>query len=183
MSARAVQARTITNTVGPSAGPGLTILAFIEILLLSVWLGSMIFFSFAVAPSAFAVLDSNELAGRVVTRLIIILEVMGVVLGPFLIATGALAWRATRGGRTAKAIRLTLLAIMTAAAAVSLFEITPSMAALRESFGAPIEAIAADDPLRVHFNELHKYSVALMSTAIFAGIVALFLSVRSWFRR
>jgi len=44
--------------------------AFVEVLLLGVWLGSMIFFSFAVAPSAFAVLPTREMAGVMVTSTI-----------------------------------------------------------------------------------------------------------------
>jgi hypothetical protein len=40
----------------------------IRALLIALWLGAACFFSFAVAPSAFGVLPSRELAGSVVSR-------------------------------------------------------------------------------------------------------------------
>src|SRR5215471_3311263 len=72
------------------------VLAFTETLLLAVWLGSMIFFSFAVAPSAFAVLPSRHLAGQVVNSLISKLELMGLAIGPVLILLYMAGWRASR---------------------------------------------------------------------------------------
>jgi hypothetical protein len=46
----------------------MNLLSDIRILLLGLWLGAACFFSFAVAPSAFGVLPSRELAGLVVNR-------------------------------------------------------------------------------------------------------------------
>ena len=58
------------------SGVGQQILAFIEVLLLGLWLGAMAFFSFAVAPGAFETLGVRELAGRVVTSNIIKVDKM-----------------------------------------------------------------------------------------------------------
>ena len=90
------------------------LLAFVEILLLSSWLGSMIFFSFAVAPSAFAVLPTRELAGAVVTSTISKVELMGLVIGSLLILI-----RLVRPSGTAKLLHIVLLLVMTGAAALS----------------------------------------------------------------
>jgi hypothetical protein len=43
-------------------------LAKIRLTLLGLWLGAMAFFSFVVAPSAFAVLPQQQMAGALVSR-------------------------------------------------------------------------------------------------------------------
>lgn len=160
-----------------SGVPG-QLLAFVEILLLSLWLGSMIFFSFAVAPSAFAVLPTRELAGAVVTSTISKIELMGLVIGPLLILI-----RIARPKVAAKLFHFVLLLVMIAAAGLSRFWISPQMVSLRQAMGGHIDDVPATDPLRVHFNDLHQYSVALMSAAMLAGLVVLFLTVRSGIKR
>jgi hypothetical protein len=49
------------------------------------------------------------------------------------------------------------------------------MLALRAAMGRPIDAVAANDPLRAAFNSLHGYSVGLMTVAMLSGGVALLL--------
>ena len=161
-----------------SSGVSGQVLAFVEMLLLSLWLGSMIFFSFAVAPSAFAVLPTRELAGAVVTSTISKVEMIGIVIGPLLILI-----RMARPKHTAKLFHIILLLVMIAAAVLSRFWISPRMVSLRQTMGGHIDDVPATDPLRVHFNDLHQYSVALMSAAMIAGLVVLFLTVRSWSKR
>lgn len=160
-----------------SGVPG-QLLAFVEILLLSLWLGSMIFTSFAVAPSAFAVLPTRELAGAVVTSTISKVELMGIVIGPLLILI-----QMARPKVAAKLFHFVLLLVMIAAAGLSRFWISPQMVSLRQAMGGHIDDVPATDPLRVHFNDLHQYSVALMSAAMLAGLVVLFLTVRSGIKR
>ncbi len=152
-------------------------------LLLSVWLGSMIFFSFAVAPSAFAVLPTRELAGVMVTSAIGKVEVLGLVIGPLLILIQAASWRARHSSKFDRGLRIILILIMIAAAALSRFWISPQMVSLRAAMGGHIDDVPASDPLRVQFNDLHQYSVALMATALITGLVLLFLTVRSWLQR
>ncbi|HXU39395.1 MAG TPA: DUF4149 domain-containing protein [Blastocatellia bacterium] len=162
---------------------GLRILVFVEVLLLSVWLGSMIFFSFAVAPSAFAVLPTRELAGAMVTSTIGKLETLGLVIGPLLILIQAASWRATHSSKLTKSLRVILVLVMIAAAASSRFWISPQMVSLRAAMGGHIDDVPAGDPLRMQFNNLHQYSVSLMGTAMVAGLVVMFLTVRSWHSR
>ena len=49
--------------------------------ILGLWLGAMAFFSFVVAPSAFAVLQQQQLAGALVSRTLGALEIIGIIAG------------------------------------------------------------------------------------------------------
>jgi hypothetical protein len=49
--------------------------------------------------------------------------------------------------------------------------------------GGVIDEVSPTDPLRVEFNNLHQYSVTLMSAALLAGLVLMFFTVRSWFKQ
>ncbi len=157
--------------------------AFLEILLLGVWLGAMMFFSFAVAPSAFAVLPTREMAGVMVTSSISKLEVLGMVVGTLLILIHVTRWRSRRSSFAVKLLHAALLIVMTLSAALSRFWISPAMVSLRAQMGGRIDDVAATDPLRIQFNDLHQYSVGLMSAAMISGLVVLFLTVRSLLKR
>jgi len=163
--------------------PAFQALAFAEIFLLTLWLGSMIFFSFAVAPSAFAVLPTRELAGALVTNTISKVEMLGIVIGPLLILVQLASWNTVASSKRAKILKIVLIAIMFAAAALSRFWISPEMVSLRAAMGGHIDDVPAADPLRIQFNGLHKYSVWLMSVAVFGGILLEFVTVRSWLKR
>lgn len=168
----------MTKEIAARVGLGWNLIAFTEMLLVSLWLGSMIFFSFAVAPSAFAVLPTRELAGRMVTSTIGKVEMIGLVIGPLLILIQVAMWRRSDSSKTTKIVRPLLILVMVAAAALSHFWISPAMVSLRVSMGVPIDEVPLNDPVRVWFNNLHQYSVALMGTAMIAGLVVLFLTVR-----
>jgi uncharacterized protein DUF4149 len=159
------------------------ILAFSEALLLALWLGSMIFFSFAVAPSAFAVLPSRHLAGQVVNSLISKLELMGLAIGPVLILLYMASWKSARSIPMTRVVRVFLVIVMTASAAISRIWISPALRDLRQAMIEDIDQVASSDPLRAQFDNLHQYSVASMSVAMFAGIVLLFLTTRIWLKR
>jgi Domain of unknown function (DUF4149) len=148
----------------------------VRLLLVAVWLGGAVFFSAAVAPSAFAVLPSRELAGALVARTLTILNVGGAVVGLLLLAGAFVGRKGTR--LVALLVELLALAAMTGAAFVGHFVIASRMAGLRAQMGKPIEEVAADDALRVAFNALHGQSVTAMSVAIAAAAVALFLVAR-----
>jgi hypothetical protein len=173
----------VEAALGARLGVAQQIAAFAEVLLLGVWIGSMIFFSFAVAPSAFAVLPTRELAGVMVTSTIGKLELLGLVIGPLLILIQAASWRARHTSTLCKSLRVILVLVMIAAAALSRFWISPQMVSLRAGMGGHIDDVPLGDPLRMQFNDLHQYSVALMGTAMIAGLVVLYLTVRSWLKR
>ena len=166
-----------------NVGVGQQIGAFAEVLLLGIWLGSMMFFSFAVAPSAFAVLPTREMAGVIVTSSIGKLEVLVLFFGVLLVLIHAAKWRRTSASSRIKMLKAFLLLLMIASAGLSRFWISPAMVSLRAQMGGHIDDVAATDPLRIQFNDLHQYSVGLMSAAMISGLVVLFLTVRSWSNR
>jgi hypothetical protein len=136
-----------------------------------------------VAPSAFSVLPTRELAGVMVTSSIGKIEVLGLVLGAVLLLMHAARWRTNPSGRSVKALQALLLLLMIASAGLSRFWVSPAMVSLRAQMGGHIDDVATTDPLRIQFNDLHQYSVGLMSAAMISGLVVLFLTVRSWLKR
>ncbi|HSE97516.1 MAG TPA: DUF4149 domain-containing protein [Blastocatellia bacterium] len=176
-----------TETAKPAlraeSGAGVQLLAFAEALLISIWLGSMAFFSFAVAPTAFGVLPSRHLAGQMVAGTIARVEVIGLIAGSLLLALQLTAWRSYQTLPRLRAFRLGSLIIMILATAGMRFWVSPTMMALRAAMGRPVDDIDPADPLRIQFNDLHQYSVSLMTIAMLAGLAFLFLSVKSWLRR
>ena len=170
--------RTLSNArAGEAASDRMGALDVLRLLLLGIWLGAAIFFSFAVAPSAFAVLPARELAGAIVTRTIGIVNVGGTLVGLLLLAT-AFAGRAGSAAKRARTLEIVALALVVLATGIGHWVISARMAALRLSMGRPIDEVAQNDPLRLAFNNLHGYSVAAMTTAMLASLVAFILIAR-----
>jgi hypothetical protein len=142
-------------------------------LLIALWLGAACFFSFAVAPSAFGVLPSRELAGSMVSRTLAIVNFSGIVIGLILLLTTLVKrldlkplwlW-----------IERFLLLIMTAACAVGQFVIGLWLSSIRAQIGKPIEEVASEDPLRIQFDALHQYSVWVLAAAMIAALLVFFI--------
>lgn len=154
-------------------------LSNIRLLLLVLWLGAAVFFSFAVAPSAFAILQANEvvnhqqIAGAIVSRTLMIINISGLVIGLILLAT---AFFSSKGTNLFFIwLERILLLIMAAACAVGHFVISLWLSFLRAEIGRPIDELALDDPLRIKFNNLHEYSVWILVTAMIAALLAFFI--------
>ena len=145
----------------------------IRLLLLSIWLGSAVFF-IGVAQSAFAVLaEQRELAGAVVNRTLSILNFGGMAIAVILILTSFVATR--NANRFSVWAERFLLLIVAAACAIGQFVIGFWLAMVRTQMGRPIEEVAADDPLRIQFNNLHNWSEWVLLTGMAAALVAFFL--------
>src|SRR2546428_12561217 len=140
--------------------------AKIRLALLSLWLGAMVFFSFVVAPAAFAVLPQQQLAGALVSRTLGALEIGGAIIGALLIAI--LIFSGERDGK-ASFYELIALALMTVSMLASHFVVSRRMHGLRVSLGE-IAQLAANDPARLEFDRLHQYSVWLMGFDILGAI-------------
>ena len=149
----------------------------IRMLLLASWLGMAIFFSAAVAPSAFRVLrtfdvpDANEIAGTIVSRTLAIVNISGFILSLILLIT-AFALKKSYGRRsfTFQIIFLLMVAITTG---VGEWVIAARMRGLRAAMGLAIDHVPVDDPNRLAFAALHGYSVAALGTAIMAAALAI----------
>jgi hypothetical protein len=137
----------------------------IRLAILGLWLGAMAFFSFVVAPSAFAALRQQQLAGALVSRTLGALEIIGIIIGALLIAILIFSRRRDR----AFLYELIALALMTVSMLVSHFAVSRRLHELRVSLGE-IAQLAANDPARVEFDRLHQYSVWLMGFDILGAI-------------
>jgi hypothetical protein len=150
--------------------------------LLCLWLGAALFFSFVVTPQVFSVLrDStalypNHLAGTIVTRNLEVINTSGFVIALLLLATIFFM----REGARDKAfyVEAASLALLALATAVGQWVIAARMLGLRAQMGRPIDETAANDSLRAAFNNLHRYSVAALSVAMLAALVALIFMAR-----
>ena len=147
-----------------------------RLLLIALWLGAAVFFSFAVAPSAFAVIPARELAGAVVARTLAVVNTGGAVIGLLLLLSLPLDRRAA--SRRARAGEGVSLLFLTALCAAGQWVISARMATLRAQIRRPIDELAANDPVRVAFNSLHVYSVWALVAAMLAGAAALLLIAR-----
>ncbi len=154
----------------------MNLLLSFRILLLVLWLGAACFFSFAVAPGAFSVLPSRELAGLVVNRTLMIVNYSGLIIGLTLLASSYVSRQNV--DRIKLWLEQGLLLFLTAACAFGQFVIAAKLSDLRGQIGRPIDEVGTDDPLRLAFNDLHGYSVTILMTAMIAAVAAFFLLVR-----
>ena len=144
-----------------------------RLLLLAIWLGAALFF-IGVAQSAFAVLPSREMAGSVVNRTLSILNYSGLAIGVILVLTSLISRGAVN--RLLLWSERVLLVLIVAACAVGQFVIGLWMQFTRAQMGGrPIDELAADDPLRLQFNNLHEYSVWVLMAGMIAALLAFFL--------
>ncbi|MGH9752835.1 MAG: DUF4149 domain-containing protein [Blastocatellia bacterium] len=145
----------------------------IRLAILGLWLGAMAFFSFVVAPGAFAVLEQQHLAGAVVSWDLRVLEIGGAIIGGLLIVI--LIFSRERG--KASVYELIALVLMTSSMLVSHFVVSRRMHELRVSLGE-IARLAANDPARLEFDRLHQYSVWLMGFDIIGAIALIIYLAR-----
>jgi hypothetical protein len=146
---------------------------------LSLWLGAAIFFAAVVAPAAFAALRSfqvanmNEIAGTIVTRALSVINVSGVLIGLLLLVlTGIVERKNIKASFLAGTFALTLMVLATA---VGQWVIAARMRGLRLAMVA-IDQVSPDDPRRIAFNNLHRYSVMSLMVAMLAAVAAIILT-------
>jgi len=149
-------------------------LSLIQIVLLSLWLGSAIFFAAAVAPALFASLPSRSLAGSVVGRLLPVVFIAGIAAG-----TAVIVLRAAAGRAGPRDLRSVCGGVLVAACAVAQLGIAPRIERVRAEIAGPVEALAATDPRRLAFGRLHGLSVAWLGVGMLAAAVALAAAWRS----
>lgn len=149
--------------------------ALVSLLVTAIWCGAALIVVTAVAPAAFRVLPTRTLAGALVGQVLPVLFLSGLFVGVLgLVLTPRRAPRAL--------LRRIGAAGIIAGCAVAQLVIAPKIAALRERIGPDLEALAASDPLRVAFGQLHGLSVLSLGVAMmFAALtlVATVLAVRA----
>lgn len=180
MSVGVRETQTLTATDEQTHARRLPIFVhYARLWLLAAWLGAGVFFSFVVAPSAFAVLPTHELAGNLVTRTLAVVNLSGGVVALLLIASAYYGWLATTNPAAMRAgpgraswVEYASLFIIGVTTAIGHWYVNARLLALRRAMGRPIDDVAANDPLRAEFNSLHGVSIALLSLAMLAAIVA-----------
>lgn len=154
------------------------VLRFVQVFALGTWVGSIFYFSAAVAPGAFRVLPSQDLAGLLVEFTLRRLHTLGVAAAiVFLLASAVLAISTSVPGK-ALVLPAAGVAIMLVLTVVSQQVVIRRMMDLRRQMGS-VASTPVDSPLRVEFDRLHQVSVKLEGATLLIGFASLFLTVRN----
>jgi len=113
----------------------MSFLRFLMLLSLAAWLGGIFYFALVVAPAAFSVLPTRNLAGLLVTRSLTALHGVGLVAGLTFLAASLTYFYFTTGSSHALALRHVLVVVMLALTLSAQFMVMPRMAALRAEMG------------------------------------------------
>ena len=150
-----------------------------KLILISGWLGAAVFFSFVLAPAlfgtlhAFNVVNANEIAGTIVTSSLSVVNISGRLISLVLFLVGLIIGKNRRG--LFHRLSSIALVVMAAATSVDQWVIASRMRALRASM-VVIDQVPFDDPRRVAFNNLHRYSVIALAVAMCAALAAVLLT-------
>jgi uncharacterized membrane protein len=157
----------------------MSIVRFLMLLALVVWVGGTAFFAFVLAPTVFhpGILPSRQLAGQVVSRSLGILHWMGLGCGLVFLVTSVVDSQVTTGFATVFSGRNLLVLAMIVLTLVSVFAISRPMLALRNDM-VFIDNVSHDDPRRVEFNRLHEWSTRLEGTVLLLGLAVIYLTAR-----
>ncbi len=141
-----------------------TLLNVMLLLALVVWIGSIIFFSFVVAPTVFRVLSPPD-AGRVVRAVFPKYYLVGIVCG--VIAIGAFLIMSSSHSVWASiaVAQIVLLAVMVGINIYARQSLTPRINVARD----------AGDGEKARFDRLHRQSVMLNGMVLLLGLVVLLL--------
>ena len=150
---------------------------------IAAWLGLAIYFSAVVAPSAFGVLRSfnlanaGEIAGTIVSRALSAVNKSGLLLS-LLVLVSAPAVKKYYGlwSFIFQNALLIIVAILTTAGE---WVIAARMRGLRLAMNGQIDQVPLSDPNRIAFAALHVYSVAALSIAMIAALIVIVLMIIS----
>ena len=150
-------------------------LRYVYVVALVVWVGGLITAGAFVAPALFGVLQAEAgTAGRVLAgaafgdvlrRVLTAGDVAGVTM---LVAMTIL--RLLGPKPLSYGIRAMLLGAMLAINAYTAHIVLPEADGLRRQMGGPVAEVAANDPRRTRFDQLHSLSTTLVTGLALAGI-------------
>ena len=150
-------------------------LKFVQVFALGTWVGSILYFSFAVAQVAFSVLSSRDQAGLMVGQSLSRLHAMGMIAAVLYLVAGVALAGSLRTFTAPATIGVVLMLLLTA---VSQTYVTHRMADLRREM-VSIDATPKESALRVEFDKLHAVSVQLEGAILLIGVAALYFAVRT----
>lgn len=153
----------------------MSLLRFLMLLSLVVWLGGLIFFAFVLAPTVFSpgLLPSRQMAGSIVGRSLDRLHYVAIVSGTVFLIASMLYSRIASGNPRPLAARHVLIVLMLLLTVISQFAISPKMHAIRAEAGV-IDDLPSDNPLRMQFDRLHVWSEKFEVAVLLLGLVALY---------
>lgn len=144
-----------------------------QVVTTSIWLGAAILLAAVVAPAAFAVLPSRTLAGDVVGRVLPVIFWAGMANFAAVMLFGI-----RTDARSRFKPRVFAAAIGGAACMIAQLIVDVMIGKVRARINGPVDALAATDPLRVAFGQLHVLSVVLLGLAMIAATAILVIAVR-----
>ncbi len=145
-------------------------------LALSLWIGSITFFSAVAAPSIHRSMTSRALAGELVGTMLRRLNVIEIGCCLFLLATSFLSLRFLRERQSWVWYLILVILLMGLLTSFYTFHLTPKMEAVKEKVPG-FDTLAKDHPAKVEFNRLHRLYVQLMSLNLVIGLGVLYFSV------
>jgi uncharacterized membrane protein len=153
----------------------MSLLRFLILLSLVVWLGGLIFFAFVLAPTVFSpgLLPTRQMAGSIVGRSLDLLHYLAIGSGIIFLIASMVYSRMSTGNARPLAVRHLLIVLMLLLTLVSQFAISPRMHTIRNEVGA-IDNVAPDNPLRAEFDRLHGWSERFEGAILLLGLVALY---------
>ncbi|MGQ0734915.1 MAG: DUF4149 domain-containing protein [Acidobacteriota bacterium] len=153
-------------------------LRYVYVLALALWLGGIAFAGLVVAPTTFGVLETWDpgigrvLAGRVFGSVLARLSLVGYAAGALMIAV--LTVRRVLGPRPRHyGVRVILISAMLALTGVSAMALAPRIDRLQLAVGQPMSQLTSDDPRRVEFDTLHRWSTALVMSTLVGALLLL----------
>jgi len=132
-------------------------------LLLGGWVGSWACFGILIAPTAFRVLPSTEMAGTLVGPVLTALHVYGAIAG---IGLAVIALLLERGR-----LRIALPVLMTVACLYTQFGVSSEIAEIRDLAFGP----EGSELMAARFNELHEISLGIFKLVSAATLVLVVL--------
>jgi putative copper export protein len=150
------------------------LLRFVHLLALGLWVGSVVFFSFVVAPALFGALP-RDLAGRAVSAIFPRYYAFGGACGLVAILSGLLIGaRQVSWGRLL-VVETVLLVVMTGLVAYSGCVVLPRAAHARALLAGP-EGAPGFAEAETRFASLHRLSVLLNGAVLLLGLAAFALA-------
>lgn len=140
-------------------------------LLLAIWIGSLIFFSFVQAPVTFGSLADTHQAGTIVGKSLRILHWIGLSCG----IPSLLLLLSPADGEGKRKIAVAFLSVMLSLTAVSQFVVIPKMEAYRIQAGGAVQKASATNEARIGFEKLHGVSEKMEGGVLLLGLALFFL--------
>ena len=153
-----------------------TLLRAVILLLVTLWVGGVLFFP-VVAWAAFRTLPDTHVAGTVARLCLHMLHAEGLVAGGLLVVLLLVAGVLKAYGRTVVGPVCATIAML-ALTGFSQYSIMPRMEVDRLAVGGAIDAAPASDARRMDFNRLHVASERVEGGVLVAGVLLIVMLAR-----